>query len=56
MKISNKTLVPDDNQKYNYVGLENIEGNTGRLIDFVKLKVKKLRVVKLNSKRYSFIW
>jgi type I restriction enzyme S subunit len=34
MKISNKTLVPNDNEEYNYVGLENIESHNGKLVDF----------------------
>ncbi len=34
MKISNKTLVPNENEEYNYVGLENIESHSGKLVDF----------------------
>lgn len=51
MKISNKTLVPDDNQKYNYVGLENIEGNTGRLIDFCETQGKEIKSSKVEFKK-----
>ncbi|MDE4970081.1 restriction endonuclease subunit S, partial [Francisella tularensis subsp. holarctica] len=43
MKISNKTLFPDDNQKYNYVGLDNIDGNTGRLIDVFETQGKEIK-------------
>ncbi|MDE4984323.1 restriction endonuclease subunit S, partial [Francisella tularensis subsp. holarctica] len=49
--ISNKTLVPDDNQKYNYVCLENIEGNTGRLIDFCETKGKEIKSSKVELKK-----
>jgi len=34
LKISNKTLVPNDSEEYNYVGLENIESHSGKLVDF----------------------
>ncbi|MDE5014946.1 restriction endonuclease subunit S, partial [Francisella tularensis subsp. holarctica] len=43
LKFSIKTLVPDDNKKYNYVGLENIEFNTGRLIDFCETQGKEIK-------------
>lgn len=33
-KISNKTILPNDDEIYNYVGLENIEKETRKLVDF----------------------
>ncbi|MBO3097837.1 restriction endonuclease subunit S [Gelidibacter pelagius] len=32
--IQNKTLIPKDDETYKYVGLENIESNTGKLVDY----------------------
>jgi len=34
MKVSNKTLVPNDNEEYNYISLENMESHSGKLVDF----------------------
>ncbi len=52
MKISNKTLVPNDNEEYNYVGLENIESNSGKLVDFsptIGSEIKSNKVVFKNG-------
>ena len=48
LKISNKTLVPSDDEEYHYVGLENIESNSGKLIDFsptIGSEIKSSKVV-----------
>jgi len=43
VQIYNKSLLPIDNEVYNYVSLENIESNTGRLIDFKPTIGKKIK-------------
>lgn len=45
--IQNKTLVPYDEETYNYVGLENIESNTGKLVDFYKTLGEKIKSSKV---------
>ena len=32
--MSNKTVIPKNDETYNYVGLENIQRDTGQLVDF----------------------
>jgi hypothetical protein len=34
VSFSKTTLIPVDNQVYNYISLEHIESQTGRLINF----------------------
>ena len=51
LKISNQTLVPKDNQKYNYVGLENIESNSGKLVDYSATLGSEIKSSKVEFKK-----
>ena len=51
MKISNKTLVPNDNEEYNYVGLENIESNNGKLVGFSSTNGIEIKSSKVEFKK-----
>jgi len=51
MKINSQTTVPDDNEMYNYVGLENIESNSGKLIDYVPSMGKDIKSSKVHFKK-----
>ena len=48
IRIANKTININDNKKYNCIGLEHIESNTGKLINFQisdGLSIKSSKVV-----------
>jgi len=48
IRIANKTININDNKKYNCIGLEHIESNTGKLVDFQTsdgLSIKSSKVV-----------
>ena len=34
--IDNQTVAPKDNEEYNYISLEHIESNTGKIVNFTK--------------------
>ena len=45
--ISNKTVNIDDDHLYNCVGLENIESNTGKLVDFTPMSGNEIKSSKV---------
>jgi len=51
MKINNQTIVPDDNKMYNYVGLENIESNSGKLVDYAPSIGKDIKSSKVHFEK-----
>ena len=51
MKVSNKTLVPNNDEEYNYVGLENIESNSGKLVDFLPTMGSEIKSSKVLFKK-----
>ena len=51
LQISNKTVIPNDDQIYNYVGLENIESNSGKLIYFQPTSGKEIKSSKVIFKK-----
>gem|GEM_PF-3408348 len=42
VSFSKTTLIPVDNQVYNYISLEHIESHTGRLINFSPTLYEKI--------------
>ncbi|MEN4046259.1 restriction endonuclease subunit S [Sulfurimonas sp. NWX367] len=51
MKINNQTLIPDDDKMYNYIGLENIESNSGKLVNYAPSIGKDIKSSKVNFKK-----
>jgi type I restriction enzyme S subunit len=45
--IANKSIIPIGNESYNYVGLENIESQTGRLAEFSKTNGNEIKSSKV---------
>lgn len=53
---SKETLIPIDNEEYNYVGLENIQSNTGRIINFSRTEGKNIKSTKVRFKRGAVLY
>jgi len=51
MKINNKTLTPNDDEMYNYIGLENIESNSGKLVNYIPSIGKDIKSSKVYFKK-----
>ncbi len=51
MKINNQTIIPNDDEIYNYVGLENIESNSGKLVDYMPSIGKNIKSSKVHFKK-----
>jgi type I restriction enzyme S subunit len=51
MKINNQTVIPNDDETYNYVGLENIESDSGKLVNYEPSIGKNIKSSKVHFKR-----
>jgi type I restriction enzyme, S subunit len=54
--IANKNIVPNGNEVYNYVGLENIESETGRLVEFSKTNGSEIKSSKVVFRKGAVLY
>ncbi len=54
--IQSSNFLPNDNQIYNYVGLENIESNTWKLIDFSPTLWKEIKSNKVKFEKWMILY
>lgn len=56
VSFSKTTLIPVDNQVYNYISLEHIESQTGRLINFSPTIWKQIKSGKVVFKKWMILY
>lgn len=54
--IANKSIIPIGNESYNYVGLENIESQTGRLAEFSKTNGNEIKSSKVVFRKGAVLY
>lgn len=54
--INNKTITPNENMFYKYIGLENIESDTGRLIDYSETNGAEIKSSKVHFLNGSVLY
>ncbi len=54
--ITNKNIIPKENEDYNYIGLENIESQTGRLVDFSITRGNEIKSSKIVFKKGAILY